>query len=170
MPVLYSFLLLLIVTSIFAIICTEMFGSGDEESYAMFGNFTRSLFTLFQVATGDSWASAIVRKLMADHQGVAGSALIGLFFVIYMLVVGIVLTNIVIAVLLDEFISTVAKEKADKENELKKLEDVGRMAFVAGPLDELLLSLIADFTSMADLNSRLALAARALPSACCLAH
>ena len=110
-----------------------------------------------------------------------------------MLIVGIVLTNIVIAVLLDgegerlageagegegdgregegerawgagqycrqgavegeggrfafspirahsEFISTVAREKAEKEAEIKKLEDVGRMALVAGPLDDLLLS------------------------------
>jgi len=34
----------------------------------------------------------------------------------------------------------VAREKAEKEAEIKKLEDVGRMALVAGPLDDLLLS------------------------------
>ena len=34
-----------------------------------------------------------------------------LFFVSYVLLVGLVLMNIVVAVLLDEFISTVAREK-----------------------------------------------------------
>jgi len=47
-PVMYSFILLFIVTSIYAIICSEMFGDKSEEGFAYFGNFTRSLFSLFQ--------------------------------------------------------------------------------------------------------------------------
>ena len=39
--------------------------------------------------------------------------LTALFFVSYVLVVGVVLMNIVVAVLLDEFISTVAREKQE---------------------------------------------------------
>ena len=50
MPVLYSFVILMLVTSLYAIIATEMFWTVDFDH---FGNFTRSLFTLFQMSTGD---------------------------------------------------------------------------------------------------------------------
>ena len=45
------------------------------------------------------------------------------FFTSYMLIVGVVLLNIVVAVLLDEFINTVMKERAESqraEDEKKK--------------------------------------------------
>ena len=48
-PVLYSFLLFLVVVSIFAIICTRLYGN-DHRNW--FGSLSRSFFTLFQMATG----------------------------------------------------------------------------------------------------------------------
>ena len=53
-PVLYSFLLFLLVISMFAVVATDFFGVLDPEE---FGRFFDSLFSLFQIATGDSWAS-----------------------------------------------------------------------------------------------------------------
>jgi voltage-gated sodium channel len=63
-PVLYSFVILLVVQSIYAIICTQFFADEHDE---FFGTFSRSIFSLFQMATGDSWSSVIVRTLMAGQ-------------------------------------------------------------------------------------------------------
>ena len=46
------------------------------------------------------------------------------YFVSYVLIVGVVLMNIVVAVLLDEFISTVAREKSEQENASRKEKEV----------------------------------------------
>ena len=63
-PVLYSFVVLLLVSSLYAIIATEVFNFDSHN----FGTFGRSLFSLFQMATGDSWASSITRGLMLMPQ------------------------------------------------------------------------------------------------------
>jgi hypothetical protein len=56
------------------------------------------------VATGDSWSSVITRELMLLQNDNVKAGLVAGFFISYMLIVGVVLMNIVIAVLLDEFI------------------------------------------------------------------
>ena len=102
-PVTYAFLILVLVTSIYAVIATDLFYMVDPA----FSSFSASLFTLFQVATGDSWASAVSRGLMSNElEPQYTDWIIGIFFSSYVLIVGIVLMNIVVAVLLDEFIST----------------------------------------------------------------
>ena len=53
------------------------------------GNFTRALFSLFQMSTGDSWASGITRGLMDMEESQSTAGLIALFFVSYMLIVGV---------------------------------------------------------------------------------
>eukprot|EP00960_Hanusia_phi_P073644 768058-Hanusia_phi.AAC.4 len=83
------------------------------------------------MATGDSWASAIVRSLFDGKP--TENLLIGVFFVVYMLIVNVVrslfpfmlrfvtqsqvMMNIVVAVLLDEFISTVERERNEKSSQ-----------------------------------------------------
>ena len=79
-----------------------------------------------QVATGDAWYSAIARQLRDDDGSIDKWA--SCFFTSYMLIVGVVLLNIVVAVLLDEFINTVIKERAESrraEDEKKAHELVG---------------------------------------------
>ena len=74
-----------------------------------------------QIATGDAWYSSIARQLRRADGGVDKWA--SFFFTSYMLIVGVVLLNIVVAVLLDEFINTVMKERAESqraEDEKKK--------------------------------------------------
>lgn len=82
-PVLNSFAILLLVTSVYAVVATDLFHTKSE----YFVDFMSSMFTLFQMATGDSWSSVITRGLLTEYQGsVKGSVV--LFFVSYVLVVG----------------------------------------------------------------------------------
>ncbi|EKX45459.1 hypothetical protein GUITHDRAFT_108723 [Guillardia theta CCMP2712] len=149
-PVLNAFAILLIVTSIFAIIATKLFAVKEED---FFGDFFKSMFTLFQMATGDSWASAVVRSLFDGKP--TENFLIGLFFVVYMLIVNVVMMNIVVAVLLDEFISTVERERQEKTSqEEQKTADVSRTFRDKGPLDPLVLSLM-DFGTLEELSSKI---------------
>jgi len=75
---------------------------GYAFGYEYYGSFTRALFTLFQVMTGESWAEAIARPLMF---GLYQDALfVSVFFVSFILLTQIVLTNVIVAVLLDKFV------------------------------------------------------------------
>ncbi|EKX41331.1 hypothetical protein GUITHDRAFT_112542 [Guillardia theta CCMP2712] len=146
-PVINAFCILLLVAAIFAIMATDFFGDLNEE---FFGSFFKSLFTLFQMATGDSWASAVTRSLYTENH--RRNAWVGIFFVCYMLIVNVVLMNIVVAVLLDEFISTVEREKNKKrEEEERKNLGMITMAQSEGPLDPLVRSLM-DFSTIEELS------------------
>ena len=76
---------------------------GDE----YYGTFSRALFTLFQVLTGDSWAEVIVRPLLFGYNnaGAMSATFVGVFFSSYLLLMQIVLINVVVAVLLDKFVA-----------------------------------------------------------------
>eukprot|EP00960_Hanusia_phi_P068162 766775-Hanusia_phi.AAC.1 len=90
-PVLNAFLIMLLVTSIYAILAVNFFSSRSPE---YFGSFSRACFTLFQVCTGDGWATEIARPIFhdgsggdgADHLGLDGS--VALFFVSFIVIVG----------------------------------------------------------------------------------
>lgn len=121
--VMNAFLILAIVMSIYAILAVEFYyeiGSdcnlpgGDDrfltargycagEEY--FGTFTKSLYSFFQVLTGESWSEAVARPAIwyyyDDPIRAVGS---GLFFVSYVLISAFVLTNVVVAVLLDKMV------------------------------------------------------------------
>jgi hypothetical protein len=90
--------------------------------------------------------------------GVDGSqaGIVALFFVSYVLIVGVVLMNIVVAVLLDEFITTVAMEKSDqrqKEIESHSFDDHS-IARTDAPLDPLIRGLLS-YASQEDLLKRI---------------
>ena len=106
-PVLNSMVILLLFTSMYAVVATDLFHTQSEE---FFGTFGASLYTLFQISTMDAWSSIVTRTLLEEFESYQGGWVM-LFFVSYVLLVGLVLMNIVVAVLLDEFISTVAREK-----------------------------------------------------------
>mmetsp|Transcript_4580 Transcript_4580/g.10724 ORF Transcript_4580/g.10724 Transcript_4580/m.10724 type:complete len:436 (+) Transcript_4580:69-1376(+) len=119
-----AFLILLLVMSIYAILGVEFFGSfanggnftnefdevvpiltardlpfGDEN----FGNFHRSLFTMFQVLTGESWSEVVTRPMLHTTD-VTQAMGVSAFFVSFNLVNGLVLINVVIAVLLEKMV------------------------------------------------------------------
>jgi len=68
-----------------------------------FGTFSRSLYTFFQVLTGESWSEMVARPAIWYYyydpiKAIGGS----LFFVSYVLITGFMLINVVVAVLLDK--------------------------------------------------------------------
>ena len=65
-PVLNAFAILLLITTVYAVVATDLYREADPVHFA---NFSESLFSLFQMATGDSWGSIITRGLMTDERG-----------------------------------------------------------------------------------------------------
>ena len=67
---------------------------------------------MFQCVTGDSWASAVARPLFNVGPGEpAFDLVVVVYFLSYMLLVSMVIVNVVLAVLLDEFLRAASSEK-----------------------------------------------------------
>ncbi|EKX43249.1 hypothetical protein GUITHDRAFT_110665 [Guillardia theta CCMP2712] len=153
LPVANALCIMSLITSIYAVIGTNLFSHDQPE---FFGTFMRSMFTMYQVATGDAWGSIISRSLFnydLAHQ--SHDFGVGFFFVSYMLLVGLVLMNIVVAVLLDEFITMVEREREEARAKFQS-ETMKQLHIddLAGPLDPLLPSLMT-FTTSEDLTNRI---------------
>lgn len=125
-----AFVIMMIVMAIYAILAVEFYQFAGDGCHAneedrtkfltgrggcigeeYFGNFLSSLYTLFQVLTGDSWSEAIARPLMQSpdiHELVTG-----FFFVSFVLINAIVLINVVVAVLLEKMVSDPEEEGSD---------------------------------------------------------
>lgn len=132
-----AFAVLLLVMSVYAILGVELFGTlGDSESHEItfvysegsptvpyttprgqsygeeyFGNFAAALFTLFQALMGDSWSEAIARNIIYGVHPATG----GLYFVSFMVINAIILTNVALAVLLEKVIEDPDADKGDEE-------------------------------------------------------
>jgi voltage-gated sodium channel len=116
----------------------HLFGSKSPE---YFKDLKTSLFSMHQVVTGDSWASGVVRSLFdTNEEGVVVTdANIALFFVSYFIISNVLLLNVVIAVLLDEFIANVQRELEERE---AKAEAEAAKRLVTGVLDPITENLI----------------------------
>ena len=94
-PSIFSIILVLgLVYYIFAVICTSLFAATFPE---YFGSLERSFFSLFQIMTMESWASAIARPVMAQHPYawiVFVSYIIFCTFIVLNLVVGVIVDSI----------------------------------------------------------------------------
>jgi len=88
-----------------------------------FGTFSRSLYTLFQVLTGESWCEAVVRPLIFGYDP-RNAFISGLFFTSFVLINGVVLQNVVVTVLLDKFLDDpdAKAERAAAEEQRNRLE------------------------------------------------
>lgn len=75
---------------IYAIIGMDSFGESAPEHFGTFGG---SLFTLFQVMSLESWATAVARPIMSTHP------FAWLYFVSYILIVSYILLNLVAGVI-----------------------------------------------------------------------
>jgi hypothetical protein len=148
-PVCNAFMIMLLVTSIYAILGVNFFVESAPEQ---FGTFTRALFTMFQVCTGDGWATDLTRPLMKKNNP-DGTLEIGtcLFFISFIVIVGWVLLQVVVAVLLDNFTEASYQEKDRILREKSKFN--GRTAVVHA-IDPLLAGL-AHFDTTDDLNKRI---------------
>ena len=106
---------------------------------------------MFQVLTGDSWAVMIARPLFGEN--VRPTPKVALFFVSYIIVAGTFVLNVVVAVMLDEFITAVQSvRQAEKDREYEQIIEETMHSGMA--LDPLLAHLI-NFSSMDDLQDQI---------------
>uniref|UniRef100_A0A6U5CI52 PH domain-containing protein n=3 Tax=Hemiselmis andersenii TaxID=464988 RepID=A0A6U5CI52_HEMAN len=169
-PVLNAFFIMLLVTSIYSILAVSFFGELDPR---LFGTFFRSLFTMFQVCTGDNW-SDVARELFTLQQEkesreaatVNGTLSVdyippiysgriynttALFFVSFQVIVAWTLLQVVVAVMLENFGSASDREKEKQRKD--KADATGRIV-PHYALDPLLASL-AHFNTSGDLSTRI---------------
>lgn len=116
--VMNAFLVLGILMGIWSIMGVEFFHpeSADpkQETGESFVSFMDGMFSMWQVMTMDSWASGIARPLIYDH----GLVVAVPFFVSFTFIAGIVMMNVVVAILLDKYLSVT--QAADKKKEEKR--------------------------------------------------
>ncbi|KAG8466212.1 hypothetical protein KFE25_001968 [Diacronema lutheri] len=104
-----AFMILGILMGIWAIIGVQFFAEFAPQE---FGTFLRAMFTMWQVMTMDGWASGIARPLIFDVD--QSGALAVIFFVSFTFVAGIVMANVVVAILLEKYLGATA------DNEVRK--------------------------------------------------
>ena len=97
-----------------------MRGMSYGEEY--YGTFSRALYTLFQVLTGESWAEMVARPLLFGRPEENSSwsvFAVAFYFTSFILLHQIVLVNVVVAVLLDKFV-----EPEDKQEDKSEAEEI----------------------------------------------
>ncbi len=105
-------LLLSMVFYIFAVMGTELFGRSFPET---FGHLGRSLFSLFQIMTLESWSMAVARPVMEVYPYA------WLYFVSFILITAFTVLNLFIGII----VSTM-QEKHYEEEEVKRIETESR--------------------------------------------
>ena len=84
--------LLILVFYVFSVIATNLYGADFPQ---WFGTIGRSMFSLFQIMTLESWSMGIVRPVMAAH------AYAWAFFVPFIIVSSFTVLNLFIAIIVD---------------------------------------------------------------------
>ena len=103
-------MILFVITLLYCVLGVHLFSHRSPE---YFKDLSTALFSLHQVVMGDSWSSGIARSLfLPDEDGVKKTdPAIALYFVTYILIGNVLLLNVVVAVLLDEFLANVERGK-----------------------------------------------------------
>ena len=87
---------------------------GYTHGIEYYGTYTRAMLTLFQVMTGDSWAESINRPLLFGlYQN--SKIFVSAYYVSFVILTSMVMSNVVIAVLLDNMIAPPGKGMSDSE-------------------------------------------------------
>ena len=153
-PMMNAFLLFVVVVAIYSVVAVNLFDSDSQPvvgacNYdgACFQSFSVSFYTLLGLATGESW-TPYVHSMLTDNGHVDPKVVI--FFLSYVALVGIVAVNIIVAVLLENFVSSMARQTA-----LKRIQEEAKEHHKsAGALDPLMATL-ANFQSFSHLNSQI---------------
>ena len=100
----WALLLLFIVFYIFAVFGSTMYGDAFPE---LFGDIGGSMFTLFQVMTFESWATAVARPIMATY------SYAWVYFLVFILLTAITLLNVMVGIVVEAVgaISEAVKQK-----------------------------------------------------------
>eukprot|EP00746_Dinoflagellata_sp_MGD_P164523 gnl/MRDRNA2_/MRDRNA2_93190_c0_seq1.p1 gnl/MRDRNA2_/MRDRNA2_93190_c0~~gnl/MRDRNA2_/MRDRNA2_93190_c0_seq1.p1 ORF type:complete len:590 (-),score=132.71 gnl/MRDRNA2_/MRDRNA2_93190_c0_seq1:38-1807(-) len=114
----WMMIIVLLLIYVFGIIATELIGKhaafeNDAYAHELFGDLLKSMFTLFQLMTLDTWADLIARPMMKTHPG------LGLFFVFFVTVAVFVVMNLITAVIVE---NAFAIAKDDQEQAAKMME------------------------------------------------
>jgi len=118
-----AFVVLSVLMGIWSILGVQTYGPHDP---AHFGNFFKAMFTMFQVMTMDSWSSGIARNIIFgpedDPNGYAAGIGGVIFFITYIFGAGIVMTNVVVAILLEKYLKVTSgkleiTDNADDDDE-----------------------------------------------------
>lgn len=112
----YAFVALGLITGIWAIIGVDSFKdmthNGIKGYY--FGNFFKACLSLGQITTFDSWSSGIARDIIYE-KGTSAA----IYFVSFIFIAGIIMMNVLVALLLDNYLST----DPDETNEFEESEE-----------------------------------------------
>lgn len=120
-----AFVVLGLIMAIWSIMSVGFFKDLRPEE---FGTFFRAMLTFFQIMTLDSWCSGIARPLMCNEPfgydpGEDGpfcesvNPMTAFFFLSYVLINSVMMANVVVAILLEEFIRAMEKCKEDDEKD-----------------------------------------------------
>jgi len=130
-----AFLIVMIVMCIYAVLAVDLFGnvmcdadgkqSEDWSStdfhgttcfgMGYYGTFTTSLYTMFQILTGESWSEGCVWPLL-DYYSVVDPAyrkFVMIFFVSFVVITNFILLNVVVTVLIDGMNQAVDEPKPE---------------------------------------------------------
>jgi hypothetical protein len=87
---------------------------GYTRGIEYFGVYSRAMFTLFQIMTGEAWCEEIMRPLLFGLYQTRPFA-VSLYFITCAILMQFVLSNVVVAVLLDNFVPTSPKLLSEAE-------------------------------------------------------
>lgn len=125
----WTYVMIFVVCFFFAILATELIGQGSHPmARERFGTMAKSMTTLFQIMTLDSW-TGIVRPIAAEEPWVIW------FFVFFISIGTFVLMNLIVAVIVENAFDTGNMEQAEqaqkaaekRDKELMELKEMFRM-------------------------------------------
>jgi hypothetical protein len=146
-PLANAMLILLMVTIFTSVLGFSLFA---EKYPDYFRDLDTSMFTMFQVVMGDLSTPRTLFEMQPDGSILTDPALTT-FFVIFIIIANIILINVCVAVLLDEFVSATIRDKEAAERALEK-ENLKRR--ITGVLDPITTEL-KDFESRENLLERI---------------
>jgi voltage-gated sodium channel len=114
----------IVITSIYAVLATNLYAKSSPDK---FGSFFLSTYSMFQVATGDAWATDVAKTLYEDPRNNGTGVL--LFFISYVIAVGIILFNIIVAVLLEGFLGAIQQQEREERKMHEKFAMQVRIFF-----------------------------------------
>ena len=125
--------LLLIFFYIGAVISTSLFGDLFPQ---WFGNLGRSMYSLFQIMTLESWSMGIVRPVMEAFP------YDWIFFIPFIMVTTFMVLNLFIGIIVDAIATVKEQDNVDREQQFSSKQDIDQLrqdiAVLQNQLDQLL--------------------------------
>ena len=115
--ILWTGILLILIYYIFALIGVNLFGEAFPD---WFGNIGKSMYTLFQVMTLESWSMGISRPVMAEFSYAWA------YFVPFVLLSSFVVMNVVVGIVVNAIDEVNAESAAEAAKEAEASSEVSR--------------------------------------------